>query len=260
VNKRYAIGTPVLAAVLLLCGLVHSAGASTQDCISGLGGTGNPSGCTDADRKHYEELKKEADAEAQALIATADICFKDPNAPPDKCPDEYRKIANEVHAASMAKQQREYEIWLQGADARRQEVKAKQEALLKQEIADSKEQYRAAAEQRYEDQQRSDAVRLKEQQAALQRDIDHEVSRIDQYEAERAGQRAQQQTAERQAQVVPPPRPAAPIMPVRRDPLTPAPTPAQTPESRRAAGLPDDPNAAKCIQDDECARALLSKH
>jgi hypothetical protein len=79
------------------------------------------------------------------------------------------------------------------------------------------------------------------------------------YEAEQAAQPAQQQAAERQARQIAEqqPRPAAPARP---DPLAPAPAPARTRESRRAAGLPDDPNAAACIQDDACARALLSKH
>jgi hypothetical protein len=180
-----------------------------------------------------------------------------PNAPPDKCPDEYRKIVNESQAASKAKQQREYETWLQGAEARKQEVKAKQEALLKQELAEAKERYRIAAEERYEDEERSAAARSKQQQAALQQDIDQEVRRIDQYETGGAAQRVKQQPAERQT---PPPRPVAAVMSVRSDPLTPAQTPSANSESRRAAGLPDDPSAAACIQDDDCARAVLSKH
>ncbi|MGB6629686.1 MAG: hypothetical protein WBE52_00505 [Terriglobales bacterium] len=83
-----------------------------------------------------------------------------------------------------------------------------------------------------------------------------------QYEAERAAQRAQQQIADQQARQIAqqPARPVAANVPVRSDPLAPASAPAQTAESRRAAGLPDDPSAAACIQDDDCARALQSKH
>lgn len=46
-------------------------------------------------------------------------------------------------------------------------------------------------------------------------------------------------------------------VPAKPDPLAPASAPSQTAESRRAAGLPDDPSAAACIQDDDCARAVL---
>jgi predicted ATP-dependent endonuclease of OLD family len=65
--------------------------------------------------------------------------------------------ASPAAAASMAKRQREYEMWLQGAEARKQEVKAKQEALLKQELAEADKQYRAAAQERY-DESRRDAA------------------------------------------------------------------------------------------------------
>jgi hypothetical protein len=259
-RKYYAIEvTTIVAAVILLCGLIRPADANVADCISGPLGTGNPGGCTDADRKHYEELQKEADAEALTEKAKMLNCINDSNAPTDKCPAEYRQIIYEVNAASMAKQQHEYEIWQQGAEARRLDRQAQQAALLKQELADGEKQRRVEARQRNEDEERRDAAQLHERQAALQRGVDEEISRMNQYDAERAAQRAQQQTAERQAQQIAEQRPR-PVVPVRPDPLAPAPTPAQTPESRRAAGLPDDPNAAACIQDADCARTVLPKH
>jgi hypothetical protein len=69
-RKCYALGT-----VILLWGITSSAAANTADCISGPLGTGNPSACTDADRKHYEELQKEADAAALAIKAAVANCF-----------------------------------------------------------------------------------------------------------------------------------------------------------------------------------------
>jgi hypothetical protein len=118
---------------------------------------------------------------------------------------------------------------------------------------------RAAAKQRYEDQERSDTARLHEKQLALQRGADDEISRMNRDDAERTAQRAQQQNTERQVQQIAEQRPR-PVVSVRTDPLAPAPAPSQTAESRRAAGLPDDPSAAACIQDDNCARAVLPKH
>jgi len=257
-HKRHAKGITIPAAVILLCGLIRLADANVMDCISGTGGTGNPSGCTDADRKHYEELQREVDAEAKAEKAMVLNCEKDPNAPADKCPPEYRKIIEEVHAASMAKQQHEYEVWLQGAEARRQEVKAKQEALLKQELAETERQYRAAAQQIDEQRRRDDEQWLQEQRAARQRDVDDFSRRISQSSAELVTRRAQQQIADQQARQTPVQRPPAALSaPLRADPLAPAPAPSQTAESRRAAGLPDDPAAAACIQDADCARAVL---
>jgi hypothetical protein len=233
-----------------------------MDCISGLGATGHPSGCTDADRKHYEELQKEANAEALAEKAMVLYCVNNPNAPTDKCSAETRKIIDDVHAASMARQQREYEIWLEGAESRKQEVKERQEALLRAELEENEKQRRAAAQQRYDEQERRNAVQLADQQAALQRGADEFSRRTSQFDAERAAQRAQQQIAEEQARRIAQQRarPAVVNVPVRSDPLAPAPAPSQTAESRRAAGLPDDPAAAACIQDDDCARALRSKH
>jgi hypothetical protein len=89
-----------------------------------------------------------------------------------------------------------------------------------------------------------------------------EIGRMtSQYDAERAAQRApeQQQIAERQAQQIAEQRARAAALkvPVKSDPLALAPAPAQTAESRRAAGLPDDPSEAACIQDDDCARTVL---
>lgn len=258
VRRCYAIGVTI-AAVILLCALTRPVHAGVLDCVSGPLGSGNPSGCTDADRKHYEELKKQTDAEMLAWKATMDYCEHNPKGPSDKCPEEYRKIIDKVRAESMAKEQREYEIWLQGAEARKQEVKAKQEALLQRELAESERQYRAEARQRYEDDAPRRAAELHEQQAAYQQDVDDEVNRINSYNTERAAQSAQQQTAEQQTrrQTAAPLR--QPVARPRPDPLAPAPAPAQTPESRRAAGLPDDPNAAACIQDDDCARAVLGR-
>jgi hypothetical protein len=247
-----------VAAVILLYGLIHPVHAGVLDCVSGPLGSGNPSGCTDADRKHYEELQRQAVAEAEALKATVAYCMNNPNAPPDKCPDEYRKIIDASEAASKAKLQREYEIWLQGAEARKQEVKAKQEALLKQELAESEKQFRAAAQQEYEAGERRRAEQLQERQADYQHNVDESSRRISQFNAELATQRAQEQAAEQPTrQVTQRTQPPAASTPTRSDPLAPAPAPAQTAESRRAAGLPDDPNAAACIQDDACARALL---
>jgi hypothetical protein len=256
-HKCYAVGVTG-AAVILLCGLIRPLHAGVLDCISGLGGTGNPGGCTDADRKHFEELEREADAEVEAEKAKMLNCENDPNAPTDKCPAEYRKIIEEANAASMAKQQREYEIWLQGTEARKQDVKAKQEALLKRELSELDAQYRAAAQQNYEDQMRRDSERRQEQQAASQRSLDEFIRRTSDDEDAR---QAQRRIADQQERQIPQQRarPATNVA-VRSDPLTPAPAPAQTPESRRAAGLPDDPAAAACIQDDDCARAVLSGH
>lgn len=79
-RDRYAIGVTVAAPVILLCGLICPAHANVLDCIRGPGGTGNPSGCTDADRKHYEQLQREAVAEAEVEKATMPNCEKDPNA------------------------------------------------------------------------------------------------------------------------------------------------------------------------------------
>lgn len=259
-RKCCSIGVTIAAPVILLCGLICPAHANVLDCISSPGGSGNSSGCTDGDRKHYEELQREAVAEAETEKAKVLYCINNPNAPTDKCPAEYRKIIQEVNAASMAKQQSEYEIWQQGAEARRQEVKAKQEALQKQELAEADKQQRAAAQERYDQSRRDAAQRLQEQQAALQRDVDDFSRRVSQSSADLVTQRAQQQSADQQARQIPVQRPPAALSaPVRRDPLAPAPAPSQTAESRRAAGLPDDPAAAACIQDDDCARALRSK-
>jgi hypothetical protein len=135
-----------------------------------------------------------------------------------------------------------------------EQVKEEQAALLRQELADGEAQLRAEARQRAEDAERRQAKDLQEKHAAYQRGIDDEVSLIDRYETERAAQRGQQQAVEREPIAALRPRSVAPREP---DPLTRAPAPAETPESRRAAGLPDDPKAAACIQDDDCARALL---
>jgi hypothetical protein len=257
VRRFYAIGVSI-AAVILIGGPIRPVHASVLDCVSGPLGTGNPSNCTEVDRKHYEELQKQADAEAQAVKATTLYCINNPTAPSDKCPDEYRKIIDKNDAARKAKQQREYEVGLQGAETRKQEVKSKQEALLRQELAENEKQFRAAARQESEAQERRNAERFKEQQAAYQRDVDESIGRISQFSTELATQRAQQQAVEEQTRRVTQrvQHPAASV-PARSDPLAPAPAPSQTPESRRAAGLPDDPNAAACIQDDDCARAVL---
>jgi hypothetical protein len=244
----------------LLTGLIQAVHAGVLDCESGPFGTGNPSGCTDADRKHYEELKKQVDTEMAAQMATLHYCEANREAPPDKCPADVRKIIDDSEAASRAKLQREYEIWQQGAEARKQEVKAKQDALLKQELADIDKQYRAAAQQGYEDHMRQEGDRLQQQQMDRQRDLDDFNRKVSQSESDLFAQRAQQQAAETQArqaqQRVQPPTVHTPARP---DPLAPAPDPAQTAESRRAAGLPDDPNAAKCVEDPDCARAVLGR-
>lgn len=260
-RKCYSIGVTIALPVILLCGLICPAHANVLDCISGPGGTGHPSGCTDADRKHYEELQREANAEALAERAKVLYCINNPSAPTDKCPAETRKIIEEVHAASMDKQQREYEIWLQSAEARNQEFREQRAALLKQEQAETDRQNRDAAQQRYDQSRRDAAQWLQEQQAARQRDVDDFSRRISQSNAELVTQRAQQQMADQQARQIPVQRPPAALSaPVRADPLAPAPAPSQTAESRRAAGLPDDPAAAACIQDVDCARAVLPRH
>jgi hypothetical protein len=260
-SKPYAIGVTA-AAVLLICGLIRPARANVVDCISGPGGTGNPAGCTDADRKRWEELQTQANAEALAEKARVLYCMNNPNAPTDKCPAEDRKIIEEIHAAGMAQQQREYAIWLQGAETRNLEVKAKQEALLKQELDDANKNYRKVSRQRYEDQMQRDAVQLAEQQAVIQRGGDEFSRMISRDDAERGAQRTREQAVDNQIQEqrIAEQRTPPAAAPVRTDPLAPTPTPAQTAESRRAAGLPDDPNAAACIQDADCARAVLPKH
>lgn len=137
-----------------------------------------------------------------------------------------------------------------------EQVKERQAALLKQELADADRQFRANMQQTVEEAQRREAADLRDRQTEYQRDIDAEVNRITRYDSENARQSAQQPIADRQTQQIAARRPA-PAAPLRPDPLAPAPPPAQSLESRRAAGLPDDPAAAACIQDDDCARALL---
>lgn len=253
VRKCYAIVVTV-AAVILLCGLIRPVHASVLDCVSGPLGTGNPSGCTDADRKHYEELKKQTDAEVLAWKATMDYCEHNPKGPSDKCPEEYRKIIDKVHADSMAKEQREYEIWLQGAEARKQEVKAKQDALLKQELAEIDAQYRAAAQQEYEDQQRRRAEQLQEQQAARQRDVDEFSRRISQYSDEIVSNANARMAADVAASARP--VAATPPAPIARIPDPLAPNSAMQSEAARArkgAGTDLCPNE---ISDIECANRL----
>jgi antirestriction protein len=130
-NTCFTIATVFyfLLLVLILVGC-HQAHAELTDCV--LNGT-ESSGCTDEDRKWIK-------AKAQ-----------------------------DVHAASMAKQASEYEAWQQGAEARRLDSEARQAALLKQELAEAEKQYRAAEQQRHEDQERRNAAQLHEQQAAIRR-------------------------------------------------------------------------------------------
>lgn len=78
-----------------------------------------------------------------------------------------------------------------------------------------------------------------------------------QYEMERATEQAQEEKASREARISQHRPRVAPSTAQTVDPLAKAADPSQTLESRRAAGLPDDPNAAKCIEDDACARSLL---
>jgi hypothetical protein len=105
----------------------------------------------------------------------------------------------------------------------------------------------------------------KQQQAESSRRSADEIGRMaSQHDAERAAQRAaeQQQIADRQQRQMAEDRArSAPRnVPTNADPLARAPAPSKTAESRRAAGLPSDPSAAACIQDDDCARAVLPRH
>jgi hypothetical protein len=104
----------------------------------------------------------------------------------------------------------------------------------------------------------------KQQQAESSRRSANEIGRMaSQYDAERAAQRAveQQQIADRHRRQIAEERARSALnVSVKSDPLARAPAPSQSAESRRAAGLPSDPSAAACIQDDDCARAALPKH
>jgi hypothetical protein len=102
----------------------------------------------------------------------------------------------------------------------------------------------------------------KQQQADNSRRSADEIGRMtSQYDAERAAQRIRQEIADEQARQIAQQRSRpATAPPMRPDPLAPASAPAQTAESRRAAGLPSDPSAAACVQDADCARAVLPKH
>jgi hypothetical protein len=252
VRKCYAIGTTT-AAVILLYSPVRPVHAAVLDCVSGPLGTGNPTGCTDADRKHYEELKKQTDAEILTWKATMDYCEHNPKGPSDKCPEEYRKIIDKVHADGMAKQQREYEIWLQGAEARKQEVKAKQEALLKRELAEINAQYRAAAQQNYEDQMRRDSERRQEQRAARQRDLDEFSRRTSQYSDEVVSNANARMAADVAASARP--LAATPPAPIARIPDPLAPNSAMHSEAEQARKDAPDlcPNE---ISDIECLNHL----
>jgi hypothetical protein len=97
----------------------------------------------------------------------------------------------------------------------------------------------------------------RDQATSLANTADEIGRQSSQYEMERAAQQAQQEKSSRNARDSEHGPRIAPSTPQRVDPLSKSPEPSQTVESRRAAGLPDDPNAAKCIQDDDCARSLL---
>jgi hypothetical protein len=253
VHKGYAVQVTVTA-VGLLCGLIRPVDAGVLDCVTGPLGTGNPSRCTGADRKHYEELTKQADAEVLAWKATMDYCEHHEKGPSDKCPDEYRKMIDESEAASKAKQQREYEIWLQGAEARKQEVEAKQEALLKQELAESEKQYRAAVQEEYRDQTRRNAEQFQEQQAAHQRDVD-EFSRRMSQSADEIVSNANARMAADVARSAPPVA-ATPPAPTTRVPDPLAPNSAMQSEAARARKGAGTDLCPKEISDIECANRL----
>jgi hypothetical protein len=78
----------------------------------------------------------------------------------------------------MTKQEHEYQIWQQGAEARRLDREARQAALLKQELADAEEQQRAQGLRRAQDEERREAANLSTTSSKLCcRSTDLEVSR-----------------------------------------------------------------------------------
>ncbi len=138
------------------------------------------------------------------------------------------------------------------------EYKASHDAHLAYHAAQDREAARVSNALSSISQSLNSIAEAKRNQAMSLANTADEIGRkSSQYEMERASQQAQEEKASRDARISQQGPRIAPSTPRRVDPLSKAPEPSQTVESRRAAGLPDDPNAAKCIQDDDCARSLL---
>jgi hypothetical protein len=221
---------PTVAVIVLSCGLIYppAVHADLADCFE-LDGSMLAPGKTHSTTSSGGESKYECTDQDRAF-------FEGLKKAKQQQEESARLVAR---AKAQAQASHDANLAYQAAQAR--EAESMRNALSS--LSDSLNSIAAAKQQ---------------QAKSLERSADEIGLKASQYEAERAAQRGQEQIADQQARRISGQQPrAAPNAPARVDPLAKAPTPAQTAESRRAAGLPDDPNAAACIQDDDCARALL---
>lgn len=124
----------------------------------------------------------------------------------------------------------------------RQETEANQRAM--------QEEYRAAAAQQAARRTEARAENLRAQQDAYQRGATLKPYAANEADPPRAiAQPARAKEPQRSAVTTTKPT----------DPLAPA-KPWESAGNPAGAGLPSDPNAAACIQDDGCRRALLREH
>lgn len=227
----------VLSGSLIWTSTAH---AASEDCFE-LDGSMLAPGKTRSTISSGKESKYECTDQDRALL---------------KLLDGDRSFSEFIDTLKETKQLKERsDVLVEQANA---EYKASHNANLAYQAAQDREAARVNNALSSISQSLNSIAEAKRNQATSLGNAADEIGRqSSQYEMDRAAQQAQEEKATRDARISQHGPRIAPSAPQRVDPLSKAPEPSQTVESRRAAGLPDDPNAAKCIQDDDCARSLL---